>query len=222
MRILAFDTSNAYTSVAIAEDEKILAYSEELRPAMQAERLLPMIEDTLAYARLSYDDMDYLGVINGPGSFTGIRTGLAAAMGIALGTKIKVITVSNFDIIYSRMLKQIDTYDQIIILLNAYRQELYTKCFYNNQKAAEPSVISIDSAIDMLTQKNCNIIGCSGSGATLIYDQIKMIPNLIVLPRLSRITAINLCRYVYTAVPSYSGGTIAPLYIRFPDAKKPV
>ncbi len=66
MKILAFDTANNTASVAISENENILACIEELRPSMQAENLMPMIEDVMKSAKCSYDDLDYLAVTNGP------------------------------------------------------------------------------------------------------------------------------------------------------------
>lgn len=88
MKILAFDTANNTASVALSDNDNILAYAEELRPSMQAENLMPMIEQVMKAAQCSYDELDYLAVTNGPGSFTGIRIGLAVAKGILFAKRI--------------------------------------------------------------------------------------------------------------------------------------
>lgn len=219
MKILAFDTSNTFASVAISNDKAILAYIEELRPSMQAERLLPMIEEALAYAKLSYNDIDYLGVINGPGSFTGIRTGLSAAMGISVGTKIKVIAISNFEILHYLVLNQIKSYDKIFIILNAYRDQLYIQCFNKNKSFDEASIIDITSAIDLFSKDDGNIIVCSGNGVKFIYDKIKSVSNITILPRFTNLKALYICKCIYNNLPYYLNRPIAPLYIRLPDAK---
>ena len=81
-RILAFDVSNNSCSVAISAGQEILAYREDLRPSMQAEILILLIERALQSINYDYKDIDYLALTNGPGSFTGIRIGLATAEGI--------------------------------------------------------------------------------------------------------------------------------------------
>ena len=60
MKILALDTANNSASVAISDGEKILAYKEELRPGMQAETIMPMIESALEEACLSYESIPEL------------------------------------------------------------------------------------------------------------------------------------------------------------------
>ena len=72
-RILAFDVSNNNCSVAISAGQEILAYEEDLRPSMQAEILILLIERALQSINYDYQDIDYLALTNGPGSFTGIR-----------------------------------------------------------------------------------------------------------------------------------------------------
>ena len=218
MKILAFDTSNNTVSVAVSEGQNILAYLEELKPAMQAERLLPMIEKTLSNADLTYKDIDYLGVINGPGSFTGIRAGLAAAKGILLATNIKGASISNFNISFYRAKMQIKDYDKIVIFLNAYRNQLYTQIFYKNGTESKPALMESSEAVELIASATSEIIIYAGSGLEVIYEQIKIIKNITILPRFSRVKAFHICRYIDDSLPNYNS-KIEPLYIRLPDAK---
>jgi tRNA threonylcarbamoyl adenosine modification protein YeaZ len=222
MKILAFDTANNSASVTISEGQVILAYIEELRPSMQAETIVPMIEQVLKIAKLSYHDLEYLIVTNGPGSFTGIRIGLSVAQGIAVAANIKSTTISNLEYAYYMASTQVRNYNKMHILLNAYRNQLYSQIFTNNGEGSTPLLVSHDQAIESLSKENGLII-CAGSGIELIYDQIKHLKNLIILPRFSRIKSFHICKYLAQKIPEWHKlrSTIEPLYIRPADAKAP-
>jgi len=221
MKILAFDTTNNTASVAISQGETILAYIEELRPSMQAERIMYMIEEALNIAKLSYHDIDYLIVTNGPGSFTGIRIGLSVAQGILLSANIKGGTISNFEIAYFRAISQIKTYHKIFIFLNAYRGQLYSQIFTHNATASNPTLHNYDEAIAALLQAEDGIKICAGSGIELIYNDIKDVKDLIILPRHTRIKAWHICKYVAGKIAQGQdiSSHVEPLYIRPSDAK---
>lgn len=218
MKILAFDTSNNSCSVAVSEGQKILAYLEDLTPSMQAQMLMPMAQECLERARLSYDDIDYLAVTSGPGSFTGIRIGLAAATGIMLGTSIQCSSLSNFDVAYYKAKSQVKYYDNIVAVLDAYREQLYVQIFSNNGPT-EPILLGYGEAVELVAKQN-GVTVVAGSGTQLIYDNIKSLPRLIILPRFTRVKALHICRYMDDIVRM--GGKfkpIEPLYVRPPDAK---
>ena len=88
MKILAFDTALNACSVAIADDGQVLAHTHEKRRRGHAETLLPMIEDEMKKAGITYEDLDLLAVTVGPGTFTGLRIGLAAARGISIASRV--------------------------------------------------------------------------------------------------------------------------------------
>ena len=219
MKILAFDTSLGSTSVAISEGQNILAYAEDNNASVQAERLIPMIEQVLADACLTYEEIDYLGVINGPGSFTGIRIALAAAQGIIFSTNITGCAVTNFNIATYRARLQVKQADKIVAFLNASRGQLYAQIFnsYDNSSST-PILIDIAEAVKILDQLDGRII-CTGSGIPFIYDQLQTRGNILILPRFSKIRAFHICRYVDLLIKyKLPLGSIEPLYIRLPNA----
>ncbi|WP_316354082.1 tRNA (adenosine(37)-N6)-threonylcarbamoyltransferase complex dimerization subunit type 1 TsaB [Candidatus Trichorickettsia mobilis] len=219
MKILAFDTANNIATVAISEGQKILAYIEELRPSMQAERLINMIESALEYSKLGYRDIDYLGVTNGPGSFTGIRIGLAAAKGILFNSKIKSTAISNFEVANFRATLQAKNYQQSIILLDAYRSQLYVQIFDNhNNSSSNPLLLDYEAVINLLHQQQIRTI-CAGSGIVRIYSKIKHLSYITILPRFSRVKSIYLCRYIDLTLNKRKLLPFEPLYIRGADAK---
>lgn len=85
MRILGIESSSRRGSVALLEDERVVATLEHEQPNSHAERLLPLLEQLLAEAGWPKSSLDRLGVGVGPGSFTGLRAGIALAEGLSVG-----------------------------------------------------------------------------------------------------------------------------------------
>lgn len=87
---LAFDTSAAHCAAALLSGDRILAERLEEMHKGQAERLLPLLEELLAQASVTWADLDVIGVGIGPGNFTGVRIAVAGARGLGLGLGIPV------------------------------------------------------------------------------------------------------------------------------------
>ena len=85
MRILGIESSSRRGSVALLEDERVVGTLEHEQPNSHAERLLPLLEQLLAEAGWPKSSLDRLGVGVGPGSFTGLRAGIALAEGLSVG-----------------------------------------------------------------------------------------------------------------------------------------
>jgi len=92
--ILSFDTSGAYCAAALLSGQQILASTAEEMSRGQAERLMPLLEELLGRAGMTWRDLTALGVGVGPGNFTGIRIAVSAARGLALGLDIPAVGVS--------------------------------------------------------------------------------------------------------------------------------
>jgi tRNA threonylcarbamoyladenosine biosynthesis protein TsaB len=217
MKILGFETASSRCSVAIAEGNDILAADLLTSPSMQAEELLGMIGATLAKAQLTLEDIEYLVVTNGPGSFTGIRIGLATALGLVMATQIRPIVVSNLETINFRIREQFRGFDYAATIIDAYRGECYFQVFdKQNQMIYEPLLLKLEDVRTEL-DKLKGVIVCGGSTChKLMLDKAR------ILPRFPNPDARILCRLAYTKIlkNNYSSN-IEPLYIRLPDAKLP-
>ncbi|MBI4968596.1 MAG: tRNA (adenosine(37)-N6)-threonylcarbamoyltransferase complex dimerization subunit type 1 TsaB [Rhodospirillales bacterium] len=86
MRILALDAATSACSVALVEDGRVLAHRLKVMERGQAEALMPMLADALDETGLAVADFDRIAATVGPGAFTGIRIGLAAARGLCLAS----------------------------------------------------------------------------------------------------------------------------------------
>ncbi len=216
-KILCFDTSNNSCSVSITDGAEILAFEQELKPSMQAERIMIMIESALKYAKLNYKDLNYIVTIIGPGSFTGIRISLAIAQGIMHSTGINGVGVTSFEAAHYRLCGQVKKFDYAFIFINAYRGQQYVQVFDSNGPVSDASLLNNDE-IRALIQSYQGVLACAGSGLSSIYEQIKNIDNLIILPRFPIIKAIHIANFAKKKILMNQINNIEPLYIRPPDA----
>lgn len=99
MTILAIDTSEQACSVALANGDTVIDSVSEIIGRGHAERLLPLIEERLTNAGLGYPDLTRIAVTTGPGTFTGLRIGLAVARGLALQADIPCIGLTGLAVL---------------------------------------------------------------------------------------------------------------------------
>ena len=90
---LGFDTSAAHCAAALLSGDQLIGLRGEDMAKGQAERLMPLIEDLLAEAGITWRDLSLIGVGTGPGNFTGIRIAVAAARGLSLSLNIPAIGI---------------------------------------------------------------------------------------------------------------------------------
>ncbi len=132
---LAFDTCYGVCSVAIGQEGRVIAYQFEERVNMQSSRLLAMISACLQEAGLlGYQDIKRLIVTNGPGSFTGIRVGLAAALGLQAALAIPVLPVSTLTAVAQAQAAEKDEY---VVQLDAGRGQVYQQTFTHGRACSE-------------------------------------------------------------------------------------
>ncbi len=125
MKILAIESSAKAASVALSDDTLIAQYFLNSGLTHSA-TLLKMAEDMLKALNLEIGSLDLVAVANGPGSFTGIRIGVSAAIGLAWGAGLPVCGVSTLE----AMAHLIEEPDAVICpVMDARRSEVYTACF---------------------------------------------------------------------------------------------
>ena len=126
MKILAIDSTAVVASVALCEDEKLIALYTVNNGNTHSETLLPMVESILKEAKLTASDIDLFAVSNGPGSFTGVRIGCATIKGLAFGRNVPCAEVSTLEALAYNLK---GTAGVICPVMNARRNQVYNALF---------------------------------------------------------------------------------------------
>ena len=141
MYTLVFDTTGSGVGAALYRDLSRVAGIEKIEEFGQAEDLACNVEKMLKENKLKFGEIGLLGVCTGPGSFTGVRAGLAFARGLALGRPdLKLTGVSAFEV-YANMLKESDRAFYNAVVIETKREDFYFQRFDargNCQSPEEP------------------------------------------------------------------------------------
>lgn len=128
--VLAFDSAGLGCSVAVAIGERVLGAQRSAGAHSQAEALLPMIDAAMREAAVPPAELDLIATTVGPGSFTGIRVGLAAARGIALATNAQLVGVTGFEAVVAGFAPpDRDSFRFLLVALESRREDLYVQLF---------------------------------------------------------------------------------------------
>jgi tRNA threonylcarbamoyladenosine biosynthesis protein TsaB len=192
MLILAFDTCMAAVSVVVWRDGAVLAAARVVMAQGQAEALMPLIEKTMTQAGVGYDQLDRIAVTVGPGSFTGVRVGLAAARGVGLAAGKPVIGVTTTEVLAAQVNKA-----RVLVTIDTKRGDFYAQRFEDGKAIDEIAVISADT-----------LAGEDPAQMLVLRDGDGLLPDVAVLARLAA-----------TRAPE-PGGPL-PVYARAPDAVIP-
>ena len=225
MLILAFETSAKAASVALTENGKLLGESYQNTGLTHSQTLMVMAEDLLKQCGKTVNDITAVAVAEGPGSFTGVRIGVAAAKGFAWGRQIPCYGVSTLE----AMALSLGAYEgHVCACMDARRNQVYNALFYVNQGALER--VSDDRAIALSDLKTDleHIDGpvfLVGDGAQLTHKTLAPeIPNLILPPehRLhQRAVGVALLAEAKAAVgESGDGNALTPNYLRLSQAER--
>ena len=126
MKILALETSAKAVSAAVTEDGKVLASGYQDTGLTHSRTLMPIVEHILKNTDLTVADMDIIAAAVGPGSFTGIRIGVAAAKGLACASQKPVVGVSTL----AAMARNVAFADGLVVCaMDARRQQVYNALF---------------------------------------------------------------------------------------------
>jgi len=103
MRVLGIESSSSTASVAIVDDDKLIAEYTINNTMKHSKTLMPMLEEMLKRLEIKVDTIELISVSEGPGSFTGLRIGSATAKGIAHGLNLKIASIPTLEVIASQV-----------------------------------------------------------------------------------------------------------------------
>ena len=216
MLILALDTAVAACSVALWRDGKVLAAARETMDQGQAEALMPMIEEVMAKAGVSYAALDRIAVTVGPGSFTGVRVGLAAARGLGLAAGKPVVGVMTTEVLAAAV-PEIERKDGVHILaaIDTKRGDLYVQQFDSAARAAGTVVaLAPDDLAAWCAAGDVVVVGDGAAIARAALGARATASNAETLPDVEVLAALVAAR------EPVAGGPL-PVYVRAPDAVIP-
>lgn len=165
MRVLALDSAMTGCSACVyGTREGVLAEQYIGISRGQAEYLIPLINDVMERADSSYDDVDMIAVTNGPGAFTGMRIGIAAAKAIGMVIDKPVVGVCGFQAVlgsYFDEEKEGEAFPFCAVILETKRKDYYFQMFDGGlyKKDGDAGAMGIDEIISITGNKKCMFVG---------------------------------------------------------------
>ncbi len=227
MKILSLECSATPASVAIMENDKILACAYVNVKLTHSQTLLPMIESVLKSALLSIDDIDGFTISNGPGSFTGVRIGISAIKGLSIAKNLPCARVST---LLAMAQNFTDTDCIVCAVMDARCNQVYNALFdITNGKITrlcEDRALMCDELIaelETLSENNKKII-VTGDGTDIFFPQVQNIKN--VKKSQPQNCYQNAVGVGLAALSEFENGNtvsseeLLPLYLRLPQAER--
>ena len=225
MLILAFETSAKAASVALMDENRLLGESYQNTGMTHSQTLLVMAEDLLKSCGKTARDVTAVAVAEGPGSFTGVRIGAAAAKGFAWGREIPCYGVSTLE----AMAESLGIYQGYVCpVMDARRSQVYNALFYADegsiQRHSEDRAISLADLSSQLEYLDGPVF-LVGDGSNLAYTALKdRCPELVLPPehRMHQraVGVAILARRMAQAGMSPRGGELVPNYLRLSQAER--
>ena len=224
MLILAFETSAKAASVALMDGGKLLGEGYQNTGLTHSQTLMVMAEDVLKQCGKTAQDVAGVAVAEGPGSFTGVRIGVAAAKGFAWGREIPCYGVSTLE----AMAESLGVYQgYVCACMDARRSQVYNALFYVNngvlERRSEDRAISLADLGAELAELNAPIF-LVGDGAGLTYKTLKDQVNVILPPehrKHQRAVGVGIiAARMAEAGQAPSGGALTPNYLRLSQAER--
>ncbi|MFA5948852.1 MAG: tRNA (adenosine(37)-N6)-threonylcarbamoyltransferase complex dimerization subunit type 1 TsaB [Hyphomicrobium sp.] len=225
MKMLAFDTCFGACSAAVTWPSGE-ASRFELMDRGHAERLIPMIGEVMGEAPFAIDELDLIAVTIGPGTFTGLRIGIAAARALALASGAATSGISSLELMARSAKVALDAQDagcdisgaDIAVAVDARRDELYFEVFNGRfGSLAGPHLVSVRDAAAHLRDRATIMVGSGASLVVAAAQELGRDKVTAVLPRLEPDA-----RHFAAPIKACETNQLRPIYLRPPDAKPQV
>jgi len=208
MIVLGLDTCLNACSVAVLDGATVLAHRREEMARGHQERLAPMAQATMADAGLAFDRLERIGATVGPGSFTGLRVGVAFAKGLASALSIPAVGVGVLEALAA------EAEGLVAAVVDARRDQVYLQVFDEGHPLMAPDALPLGTAAARLAElARGRDLALVGSGAPLLAEAA---PG-------ARLLTPQGCdaRIVARLAATRPATPIRPLYLRAPDARLP-
>lgn len=223
MKILALESSATAASVALCEDETLIAQSFLHTGLTHSQTLLPQVERLLADCSLQVGDLDLLGVAAGPGSFTGLRIGVSTIKGLAWAKNLPCAACSTLE---AMAWNAVGLDGVLCAAMDARRAQVYHGLFQSNgtqiRCLSHDCAIAVDELAATLQGQNPWLFG---DGALLCHEALQRlgIPARLAPPNLRMQSAWGVARLaleLHRRGETVAGGSIQPNYLRLSQAER--
>jgi tRNA threonylcarbamoyladenosine biosynthesis protein TsaB len=212
VRILAIDTCMDACSLAVCDGERVLAAACEPMTRGHQERLAPMAAEVMARSGLAFVDLDRIAVTTGPGSFTGLRVGLAFAKAMALALDRPCIGVGTLE----ALAMSLGGSGFAAACIDARRGQLYVQIFVDGRAVMAPDILAVEAAAARLAELwpggPARLIGSGASFLAAILPHAEVATDAVPDPAI--VARLALAASTPLSPPR-------PLYLRAPDARLP-
>lgn len=214
MRVLAFDTATAATTVALGDLERRDDPSPGARPA-HARKLLTLIHELFEEAGTGWGEIDRIAVGVGPGTFTGLRIGIASAQALARSTGIPLVGVSTLASLELGARSALGCERALLAVIDARRGEAFVA-----GDGMAPVVLTPKALGDVAQLKARNGVTAVGDGAIRFRETLERAGATVPVDDspLHRVSAIQHCRLAEHETPAEQ--PLEPQYLRAPDAEQ--
>lgn len=216
MKILALDTSTMMASCAVMDEVRILGEYSLSQEMSHSERLVPMIDEMLAGLNLKIKDIDLYGVAIGPGSFTGLRIGVATVKAFAHMFDKPIIGVPTIEALAFNL-----PYNEVVVpMIDARRNRVYTGIYSwedgNLNTIMDADALEIDELLKTLKGNYDNIV-VNGDGSTLYREKIEEVLKEKVKFSTRGLNYCKASSIGELALIKYNNGIIDDYYTLIPD-----
>lgn len=216
MRVLAIDTALDACSAAVLDTEQPDArVHESLHMARgHAEALMPVVARVLKRSQFDFEDFDRIAVTTGPGSFTGLRVGIAAARGIALASGRPAVGLSTLAAFAAPFIAADDTLP-VVVAIDARHDHVYLQVFGpGGRTVVSPRVAPLREALRVATVSAPRITGSAANKLAALWPSGERAPSVVDqrgAPHIDWVARLGAAALDTTTPPK-------PLYLRAPDA----
>lgn len=230
MITLAIDSSSKVATVALMKDNKLLSEITLNDKKEHSVVLMGVIEDILKYNNLTINDIDGYVVSKGPGSFTGLRIGMATVKGLSFGSKKPYVSISSLD----ALAFSAGEFDGLICpIMDALRNSVYTCLFKRNlnsttqdiflEKLTDYCALDLNELIELIKSKNEKVMFI-GDGLDKYKDYlIQNCPNAYFPPNhlnIIRASSLGELGSILLKNDTYDDSNSTPFYLKKPQAER--
>lgn len=228
MSVLAFDTCFTACSVAVRADRPgaaaVSANEHQPMETGHAEALTPMIARVMREAGLDFMSLKRIVVTHGPGTFTGVRTGVAAARALALASDVEIVAVSSLWAMAAEVNTALDQrapFDAVLVAMDARKGQLYVQVVdRNGAELNAPLLLDANAAAALFPDRRLVVVG---NAATDIVAAARTMARSTIMDAAGAGAANPSspdAKYLLAAAQRSSiSAPLVPLYLRPPDAK---